>query len=157
MNKTSTKKKITDIAGLVTLAIFFLADRIFKQLSLDTPDFSIIPGWLDFHFFANRNIAFSLPLSGKWLSAFIIVIILGLSLYLFVSWQKLNRWERIGFISIVSGALSNLFDRLVYGFVIDYLDLKWFAIFNLADVLIVIGAIIVLIGILKSPKQKELL
>ncbi len=155
MSNSLTKRKVANIAGSLTLAIFFLADRIFKQLSLDTPDFSIIPGWLDFHFFANRNIAFSLPLSGRWLGILIFIIILGLGLYLSFFWPKLNRIERFGLISVLSGAISNLADRLIYGFVIDYLDLRWFTIFNLADVLIVSGTIVVLIGMIQSERKKE--
>ena len=41
---------------------------------------------------------------------------------------------------LVLGAASNLYDRLKYEYVIDYIDLKWFTVFNLADSMIVVGA-----------------
>jgi lipoprotein signal peptidase len=43
--------------------------------------------------------------------------------------------------AIILGATSNLADRFQYGYVIDYFDLKYFTVFNLADVLIVGGTI----------------
>jgi signal peptidase II len=50
------------------------------------------------------------------------------------------------------GAFSNLYDRLHYGYVIDYFDLKYFTVFNLSDVMIIIGifGVISCIGIDKN-------
>lgn len=42
---------------------------------------------------------------------------------------------------LLGGAASNLVDRLRFGFVMDYIDLKVFPVFNLADVAIVLGAV----------------
>ena len=53
--------------------------------------------------------------------------------------------------AIIMGAASNLFDRLKYGYVIDYLDLKYFTVFNLADAMIIFGVAILLI----SANKKE--
>ncbi|TIL71938.1 MAG: signal peptidase II [Mesorhizobium sp.] len=56
---------------------------------------------------------------------------------------------RIGFALIVGGALGNLFDRVIYGHVIDYILFHtpiWsFAIFNLADAFIAVGAVVVVL------------
>ena len=57
----------------------------------------------------------------------------------------------IGLLLILLGALSNFFDRLAYGYVIDYFYLKNFTIFNLADASISGGAILALIGLNKKP------
>ena len=45
---------------------------------------------------------------------------------------------------IIFGALSNFFDRLFLGAVVDYLDLKYYSVFNLADVMIVFGVIMII-------------
>ncbi|TIN00177.1 MAG: signal peptidase II, partial [Mesorhizobium sp.] len=59
------------------------------------------------------------------------------------------RATRIGFALIVGGALGNLFDRVIYGHVIDYILFHtpiWsFAIFNLADAFIAVGAVVVVL------------
>ena len=63
-----------------------------------------------------------------------------------------NNINKIGTISyglLLGGILGNLFDRIFYGYVIDYLDFRIFnfnfAIFNLADMAIVIGAILLIV------------
>ncbi|MBU1778489.1 signal peptidase II, partial [Patescibacteria group bacterium] len=58
---------------------------------------------------------------------------------------------------IIFGAISNLTDRLEYGYVIDYFSLKYFTIFNLADVMIVIGVFCLFkkIAILFYAKQNR--
>lgn len=62
---------------------------------------------------------------------------------------------RFGLIMILSGAIGNILDRIQYGYVVDFLDLDWrlfgwyhdFAIFNIADVAINVGAIAVIIDL----------
>ena len=54
---------------------------------------------------------------------------------------------------IIFGAVSNLYDRLKYGFVIDYFDLKYFTIFNIADAMIFFGALGVIIVL--GPLSKK--
>ncbi len=48
-------------------------------------------------------------------------------------------------ILLLSGALSNLFDRLHYGCVIDFIDLKFWPVFNLADIFICLGVFLLII------------
>ena len=152
MNKLLTKTKIINIAGFLTLAIFFLSDRWLKHFSLGGLDFVIIPKFLNFHFFANRNIAFSLPLEGVWLTIVIALIVSLLVFYFFRIYSYSNKLTLFGLGAIITGALSNLSDRLFFGFVIDYLDLSHFTIFNLADILIVSGTIFLFWGLFKKDR-----
>ena len=58
------------------------------------------------------------------------------------------RCPRAGLALVLGGALGNLYDRLVYGFVVDFLDLSFFpAVFNVADSAITAGAILLAIGL----------
>ena len=65
----------------------------------------------------------------------------------------------IGFSFVIGGGIGNVFDRIAYGRVTDflYIDLGFFAteIFNMADVSIVIGALMVLIHTLFSKKEEK--
>ncbi|MCK4553620.1 signal peptidase II [Candidatus Parcubacteria bacterium] len=128
----------------ILIGIFFIAlDRFLKFLAVN--DFlnnkKIIGDFFKFNFASNYNIAFSLPLSGWWLNILIILIIIALIynlLYLLLK-QRYNQANLL--LIIIFGAISNLFDRIKFGYVIDYFDLKYFTVFNLADVMIVGGVI----------------
>jgi signal peptidase II len=54
---------------------------------------------------------------------------------------------------ILGGALSNLADRLRFGYVVDYIDLKYLPVFNIADIAIVLGAIFLVYSLLKKEKK----
>ena len=57
--------------------------------------------------------------------------------------EVLNRRYVVAFSLILGGAMGNLFDRIVYGYVIDFIDLRVWPVFNIADSAITIGAVII--------------
>jgi len=137
------------MALILTSAIFFIAlDRFLKVLAKNyffNKKISLIGDILKFNFAKNYGIAFSIPFSGFILNLIIIIIILMLGYILFYSFNKKN-YLLAGLLTIiVFGAISNMLDRAMYGFVIDYIDLKYFTIFNIADIMIVLGALFLLI------------
>ncbi|MCU0680235.1 MAG: signal peptidase II [Planctomycetes bacterium] len=148
-----------NIAIIFLVAIFFILDRILKQASLGLGSEStfqnLVGNWLSFGFTPNYYIAFSLPLSGFWLNVSIGLFIIGLIFFLFYYFFKRNFWENILLLTIILGAISNYWDRWQYGFVIDYLAIKYFSVLNLADIMISLGAILLLFLNLKPrPKLK---
>jgi signal peptidase II len=149
MSKIISSQNIKKIAWLIAGAIFFITDRYLKDLAITTnQSHKILGDILSFNFIPNYNIAFSLPLKGPWLVIIISLIIMAIIIYLLSF--KLKNSEKISFFLILLGAISNLVDRLQYGYVIDYFDLKWFTIFNLADVLITLGTLILIISLFKK-------
>ena len=70
--------------------------------------------------------------------------------YLIIKRNNINVWEKISIISIISGGIGNLIDRVFRGFVVDYIDINpiiKFPMFNLADILIVLGCITLIINL----------
>lgn len=129
-NKLSSKK----MAIWFSLAVFFvLIDRFLKILSLKQFNFTIINNLFEFNLAKNYFIAFSIPISGKILNYLILIIIFSLIYY----YLRLKNYFKIPIIFIILGASSNLLDRFQYGYVIDYLSVKWFTVFNIADIMIV--------------------
>lgn len=80
----------------------------------------------------------------NFLFILIALIVLFVFIYIFVKNQSL------GFAFFISGLAGNLFDRIFYSGVIDFIDLGFWPSFNLADVFIVIGVIICLIEMRKK-------
>ena len=88
-----------------------------------------------------------MPLAGRAVEALIAVIILALMLFWLNGFLRREYAKSAPLALIILGAAGNLFDRLKYGYVIDYLDLKYFTVFNLADAMIVAGAVLLLFNI----------
>lgn len=68
-------------------------------------------------------------------------------------------WMRIAVSSIIAGAVGNLIDRLLYGYVVDFLRPTFinFAVFNIADIFVTCGAILFIIILLFfNKKEKEM-
>lgn len=132
------------IVILITIIFFIISDRLLKFLAINhffIQSKEIIGNFFKLNYISNYNIAFSLPLSGWWLNIVIILTILALIHYLIYLIIKKDQTKVSLVLLIIIGASSNLFDRIKYGYVIDYLDLKYFTIFNLADVMIVFGVV----------------
>lgn len=87
----------------------------------------------------NTGIAFSLPIEGLVLKALTIVLIIIIGVY-FLRYEKLrdNISVRIAYILILSGAISNGIERVFIGSVTDFIAVKYFAIFNFADIFITV-------------------
>jgi len=135
---------IKKIAAIYLAVIFFISlDRFLKAVALANQEqqFDLVGKILKFNYQANYYIAFSLPLAGRLLLVVLILIILALISWSVFYWFKREGNSLIPLNLIVFGASSNLFDRFKYGYVIDYLDLKYFTVFNLADAMIVAGVI----------------
>jgi len=140
---------IKKIAVPLVLAIFFVSiDRFFKILALNhfqDEEIRIIGEYLKFNFAKNYNIAFSLPISGIIIETIIPIVIFFL-VYNIITLAKKNSYRDIGCLTIILfGAISNYVDRIKFGFVIDYIDLKYFTVFNVADSMIVTGVLVLII------------
>ena len=135
------------------LAILVALDQLFKWLVETRLPFQeqvvVLPVFSLFRTH-NEGIAFSMltGMNETWLLAMILAVIAFVT-YLWAR-SSPSRWiSQIGFILVVAGALGNLIDRAVLGYVVDYLLFHignwYFAVFNFADALISVGAAAIII------------
>ena len=73
-----------------------------------------------------------------------VFIILSIVVIVFVIYYYKEDKLRSGFDFVLAGAFGNLIDRLFRGFVVDFIDLKFWPVFNLADVFITLGVILLI-------------
>src|SRR5574344_98160 len=144
------KKKIF----LISFIIFFI-DQIIKLLisffiGLNN-SISIIPGFFSFTYIINYGAAWNI-LNNHQILLILLSIIIIIVILLFMKTFKLNKRNIWAFGLLYGGIVGNLFDRLFHGYVIDYLDFNLFnyPVFNFADMSIVIGVILLIIGIIKG-------
>ncbi len=137
------------------IATFFISDRYLKILALSlsaNPPIKLINELFSFSFTANYYMAFSLPFSGLLLNLAIVLVICILIYYIIflIKNRKGEKGNTIFLIIILLGAISNILDRFVYGYVVDYLELRYFTVFNLADAMISFGALMLILKNLKK-------
>ena len=118
-------------------------DRISKAWALGAKvNQPMIPGILNARYVENTGMAFSM-FSGQSLALTMLTmaLILALVVWLLAKPDE-SRLFRTAIWLIVGGGLGNLYDRLVYGYVIDFIEPAFvrFAVFNVADVCICVGA-----------------
>lgn len=145
------------VAILIGLDQFtkFIAIRNLKPIGT----VSIIDNILSFTFVENRGAAFGI-FQGKtvFLSIVTFVIVVGiLYFYLKLPCTKVYMWIRFSLILILSGAIGNLIDRIFKGYVVDFFHVTFidFPVFNIADIFVVSGAILMAILVIFFIKDKE--
>lgn len=154
------RKYFFNIAAALVIAMFFIGDRILKNIALNIGQGQIYPlikDWLSFHYVPNPFISFSIPLSGLFLNILISAAVLSLVIYIIhlITAKKSSKTLIILLSFILFGAISNLLDRFIYGFVIDYLDFKYFTIFNLADIMISVSSIVLIFKIYGNNRKNS--
>lgn len=148
---------------LLVGSIVLLADQMSKLWVVATlgpePYIQALPiagDWLRIIYAHNTGIAFSLFQGTPRL--FIVTSLLISAGILYVYWTRLPRHMplvqlSIGF--IVAGALGNVVDRIRLGYVIDFIQVGWWPVFNLADSAICIGAVLLALFTIRSEAPRS--
>ena len=136
----------------------FAADQLSKRAAAAVDGCrTLIPGILRCHRVSNTGMAFSMLSGHGWLLAGLTAaMIAGIALYLFRHPDE-PALTRAGLWLIAGGGAGNLADRLTRGAVIDFLELAFvrFAVFNVADVCICLGAALVVAGEWRKERKKN--
>lgn len=142
---------------LALTLILFLTDRVLKIWFLKNPGWrwDFIDGFLGFYFATNTGIAFGIPIARPLLFVIIFVVFIILIWLLKEFWQAQNQLAVLATILIIGGALANLIDRIRYGFVVDYIGVPFFSVFNLADAMISLGLALIIFDLLIGQKRKD--
>ena len=113
----------------------------------------VVPGVLDLRLTQNRDTAFSLlgDLVADPTRRYLILVVTGLVLVGAIAlalsrWRAATQLERIAFLVLVGGALGNFGERVGRGYVVDFIHLQHWPVFNVADVAILVGVGLLLVA-----------
>ena len=132
----------------------FLIDRVTKILMIHSAEILgkttiTVTSFLNLNLIWNNGIAFGLfSFDQKIYYNFLTVLIILITLIIFWMILRTEKFERFAFMMIFGGSLGNIFDRLFYSAVPDFIDFHvknyhWF-IFNVADIFITFGVIMLI-------------
>lgn len=146
------------LISLIILLIDVLTKQIVIRTMFPHQSITIIHNFFQITYAKNTGVAFSI-LEGKQLLIIIMTLIV---LGIFIKYIKelaTTKYDIIAYALVIGGALGNLLDRIIYGYVIDFLDFQIFnynfPIFNVADIGIVVGIFLLLLKNFKESRNNN--
>jgi len=127
----------------VSLAVFVL-DFLVKKITYEI-DLTFIKNFFGFHYGENTGIAFSLPVPVVVSIILTSILIAGFTYFVFRQFDLRKNLSIVVAGLILGGAVGNLYDRIVYGYVRDFISIWKWPSFNIADSAIFCGALALLI------------
>ncbi|MDC1129608.1 signal peptidase II [Candidatus Pelagibacter sp.] len=149
----------------IIILVIFLIDRISKIYILKIAELEnmvdiYLTSYINLYLIWNKGIAFGLfSFEESFIYQSISLVIFIISIVLIIMMTKSEGFKKYSLILILGGALGNLFDRIYYSAVPDFIDLHikgfhWF-IFNVADIFITIGVICLILDELFFYKKNN--
>ena len=135
-------------------------DQLSKILALkylkNVESIPIIQNMFHLTYVENRGAAFGMFQNNQIIFVIVALVASIYGLY-YLHTKKVNILGKVSILLIISGALGNLIDRVRLGFVVDYFDFRiiWEYVFNVADIFVVLGTILLCIYILFYEDNKE--
>lgn len=115
----------------------------------------VIPNVFHLTYIINKGAAFGILEHQRWLLIAIVVILLGLIGYFYKKIKGMPRYTQFGLGALVGGAIGNGWDRYYLGGVVDFFDFRVWPIFNVADIGICVGVILVIYYLWKHGESKS--
>ena len=159
-------KKLSNYSFIILSIFIFLLDFSSKYLLINYYDLGLkgrvyITPFLDFILVLNPGISFGILSNGDDIQRWILSIISILVIFYLYYWstKSSSKLTIMSLFIMIGGAIGNVFDRLVYGKVIDFISLHvfdyyWY-VFNIADIAIVLGGLMVLVDLTRESFVKK--
>ncbi len=113
----------------------------------------IISDILHLTYVRNLGAAFSMFENIKVVTIIIPLFILLIAITaLFFFYKRISRFSRISISLIIAGGMSNLIDRIILGYVTDMIDFRIFPVFNIADISVCVGCVLLIVGMFLPEK-----
>lgn len=94
--------------------------------------------------FRNYLFAFSLPIPIIFIYCIYFFVLCGISYYLYFNYTSITPSQKLSWVLILAGGVSNIVERIFFGFVVDWIYI-YQGVFNLADFYIILGVLLLLI------------
>lgn len=167
LDKPTLKKMLPYFLELLLLAFIItfdltMKDYLFKFLSYKSGmNMVVIDGFFGLNYSENTGAGFGLFKDGTMALTIVTAIVIACVIGYLIAFRSDSEWLRIPLIMIAGGGIGNLVDRIALGYVRDFFEFLFvdFAIFNIADAFVTVGAIwlvlYLLISIIVDVKKKK--
>lgn len=131
----------------------YLKDFLFDKSGMS---YTLINGFMDLQYSENTGAGFGMFQGNTTALIVVTAIVIAIICFYLMFVQKDAEWLRIPLVFIVGGGIGNLVDRIALGYVRDFFKFTFvdFAIFNIADVFVTVGAILLIIALIVMMVQE---
>ena len=144
----------TALLGVLLCGGLIAADLLTKLAAskLGSREVVLIPGVLSLSYIENHGAAFGIMQGRQWLLIVISAVIIAAAVVFYI--RRIRdiqyRYLRVLIVFLVAGALGNMIDRIMLGYVRDFIYFKLidFPVFNVADIYVTVSAVLILIWII---------
>ena len=148
--------------SLIIVGLVVVIDQVIKYfVAMYLPQAGVvtaIPHFLDLNYVENRGVAFGMFENMRWIFVALTSVIIVILLYIIIFKKIKSKMFLISSALIIGGGIGNLIDRVLYGYVIDYLQLSFFSpVCNFADYAVTVGTVLLVIYLLfmSDSSKKE--
>lgn len=148
---------------IILLVLIIFADQLSKWLVVallqGKESVYVIPGVLRFTYVENDGAAFGMLDDHRWVFLLLSTVMIIALIYYIVKYKPKSKWVMTSLILIVGGGIGNMIDRVLLGYVIDFIDFcafpnLWRWVFNIADSAVCVGTFMLSLWlILDTVKQ----
>ncbi len=141
----------------IVILVSLIIDQIIKffvENNMYGKSIDIVENIFSLTYVQNRGAAWGIFSGNDWILK-IFAPILIIVVIIFVYRICKTKLEFIFGGLIVGGAIGNLLDRIIRGYVVDFLDFKFWPVFNFADICIVVGCVLLIIALWRKEKTNK--
>lgn len=157
MTSSKKKKKAILLSVSAVVALFAVVlDRITKSLAVkylyDIDTYPVIEDVLHFTYVENTGAAFGILKDSRWLFMTVSVIAILIIAAWLIKYGGDDAFLSVCLSMVLGGGIGNMIDRVLYGYVVDFIDVRLinFAVFNIADSFVTVGAFLMIIYLLRD-------
>lgn len=153
-----------NIMPIIAVVVLILLDQGTKLWALASlkpiHNMTLVEGFMDLTFVENRGVAFGMFSGQRWFILLLTGIIAAGLIWFYVTMPKKKEYFplRVSLVLVLSGAIGNIIDRLFRGYVVDFFEFTFFEwpVFNVADIYVVVGVILLALMIIFVVKDEDL-
>ena len=149
------------ILAVVFLILLDQGTKLWALASLKPiHNMTLVEGFMDLTFVENRGVAFGMFSGQRWFILLLTGIIAAGLIWFYVTMPKKKEYFplRVSLVMVLSGAIGNIIDRLFRCYVVDFFEFTFFEwpVFNVADIYVVVGVILLALMIVFVVKDEDL-
>ncbi|MCD7872627.1 MAG: signal peptidase II [Clostridiales bacterium] len=145
----------------IMIVLIVIFDQLTKHLAVislkNNNPFELIKGFVRFNYAENNGMAFSLFSGARWIFVAVTLVVCIAALWYLFSNRCKSLWLYWSIAVVVSGGIGNLIDRALHGYVVDFIEPVFvnFAVFNIADCAVSLGAVSLIACLVLDLFKKE--